>query len=82
MEKNTSAFLSWEFISWGKLPPVEGTRVTVPTGQVRTTALDALCPSIAPVTYGPRLSHGRQTLNGALVVRTVDLADGPAVHLY
>lgn len=44
MEKNTSAFLSREFISWAKLPPVEGTRVTVPTGQVRTTALDALCP--------------------------------------
>ena len=43
---------------------------------------DPLPPALHLRPVAPRLSPGRQTLNGAMVARTIDPADVPAVHLY
>lgn len=43
---------------------------------------DPLPPALRLWPVAPRLSPGTQPLNGAVVERTIDLADIPAVHLY
>lgn len=85
MEKNASAFFSWAspvvFPGAGCLQWKGKGGNTCGVGQADPTG-DPLPPALHLWPIAPRVSPGGQTLNGAVVARTIGLADVPAVCLY
>lgn len=68
------------FISWARLPPVEGARVTTPMEEAQWLHWRRFGHT-TPAAYRHQPFLGRRRLIGTVVARTVDLADVPTLHL-